>query len=126
VQNGDEAGVDCGGSKCGPCAAPSCADGEQNGMETGVDCGGACAPCAPPACAGATCSFDLGAIGSEVVDYDVAGDGSAFYLSSHWQPSGATWLSVSCARPDGSLIRSKVALEGYAPNGVETASTPRW
>lgn len=43
-QNGDETGVDCGGSTCPPC--PSCSDGEQNGDETGVDCGGSCPPCA--------------------------------------------------------------------------------
>lgn len=42
VQNGDETGVDCGGS-CAPCV--SCSDGVQNGDETGVDCGGSCAPC---------------------------------------------------------------------------------
>ena len=38
VQNGDETGVDCGGS-CGAC--PTCTDGIQNGDELGVDCGGA-------------------------------------------------------------------------------------
>jgi hypothetical protein len=42
IQNGDEEGVDCGGS-CAPCA--TCDDGIQNGDETGVDCGGSCAPC---------------------------------------------------------------------------------
>jgi gliding motility-associated-like protein len=45
IQNGDETGVDCGGS-CAPC--PTCTDGIQNGDETGVDCGGSCAPC--PTC----------------------------------------------------------------------------
>lgn len=45
IQNGDETGVDCGGS-CEPCVAtPTCDDGIQNGDETGVDCGGSCAPC---------------------------------------------------------------------------------
>ncbi len=44
IQNGDETGVDCGGSSCAPC--PTCNDGIQNGDETGVDCGGSnCAPC---------------------------------------------------------------------------------
>ncbi len=42
-QNGDETGVDCGGSSCDAC--PTCDDGEQNGDETGIDCGGSCAPC---------------------------------------------------------------------------------
>ncbi len=44
-QNGDETGVDCGGS-CAPCA--TCDDGQQNGNETGVDCGGDCDAC--PTC----------------------------------------------------------------------------
>ncbi|MEW7292444.1 glycosyl hydrolase [Aquimarina sp. 2304DJ70-9] len=47
IQNGDETGVDCGGS-CQPCqTAPTCNDGIQNGDETGIDCGGSCAPCNP-------------------------------------------------------------------------------
>ena len=37
IQDGDETGVDCGGS-CAPCA--TCDDGIQNGGETGIDCGG--------------------------------------------------------------------------------------
>ena len=47
IQNGDETGVDCGGSSCAPCVTPpTCTDGIQNGDETGVDCGGSsCAPC---------------------------------------------------------------------------------
>ena len=65
-QNGDEDGVDCGGScsarcalgerceeavdcggACPPCPAPaSCVDGAQNGAESAVDCGGdACPRC---------------------------------------------------------------------------------
>ncbi|MDH7448025.1 M43 family zinc metalloprotease [Aquimarina sp. 2201CG14-23] len=48
IQNGDETGIDCGGSSCEPCAVePTCTDGIQNGDETGVDCGGSsCTPCA--------------------------------------------------------------------------------
>ncbi len=44
IQNGDETGVDCGGS-CPPCTTPTCDDGMQNGDEIGVDCGGSCPPC---------------------------------------------------------------------------------
>ncbi len=44
IQNGDEEGIDCGGTSCSPCA--TCSDGIQNGDEEGVDCGGSsCAPC---------------------------------------------------------------------------------
>ncbi len=42
--NGDEVGVDCGGSSCAPCAS-LCGDGIQNGNELDIDCGGDCAPC---------------------------------------------------------------------------------
>lgn len=50
IQNGDETGVDCGGSNCPACPEPTCNDGIQNGDETGVDCGGSsCAAC-PATC----------------------------------------------------------------------------
>ena len=45
VMNGNETGVDCGGS-CSPC--PTCDDGLQNQGEEDVDCGGPCDPC--PSC----------------------------------------------------------------------------
>ncbi len=46
IQNGDETGVDCGGTTCGDC----CSNGVQDADESGVDCGGAdCNPC--PTCA---------------------------------------------------------------------------
>jgi hypothetical protein len=47
VQNGDEEGIDCGGSCPDDCPVePTCDDGVQNGDEEGVDCGGSC----PNAC----------------------------------------------------------------------------
>jgi hypothetical protein len=49
IQNGDETGVDCGGSTCPACPEPTCNDGIQNGDETGVDCGGSCNAC-PATC----------------------------------------------------------------------------
>ncbi len=57
-QNGDETGVDCGGS-C-PDVCPTCSDGTQNGDEIGIDCGGADCDACP--CAGGdltiTINFD--------------------------------------------------------------------
>ena len=52
IQNGDETGIDCGGSNCIlPCAPPTCFDGIQNGLETGVDCGApGCPDCPMPTC----------------------------------------------------------------------------
>ncbi|MEL6924492.1 MAG: M12 family metallo-peptidase, partial [Bacteroidota bacterium] len=63
VQNGDETGVDCGGS-CSPCA--TCNDGVQNGSETGVDCGGPdCGPCNTGDCTEVTVRIRLDNYGSE-------------------------------------------------------------
>lgn len=51
VMNGDETGIDCGGSCDLPCPPPTCYDGIQNGQETGVDCGApGCPDCPPPSC----------------------------------------------------------------------------
>jgi hypothetical protein len=47
IQNGNETGIDCGGTDCDPCVVPpTCNDGIQNGNETGIDCGGSdCEAC---------------------------------------------------------------------------------
>ena len=55
IQNGDEDGVDCGGSTGVPCPTPTCSDGIQNGTETGIDCGdmpepSLCGECPDPTC----------------------------------------------------------------------------
>lgn len=55
IQNQDETGVDCGGATCSAC--PTCSDGLQNGDETGVDCGGSCSACVAAA---TTWNIDLG------------------------------------------------------------------
>ncbi len=44
--NGEETGVDCGGTTCLDCSA-FCNDGVLNGEETGIDCGGSCNACPP-------------------------------------------------------------------------------
>ena len=46
IMNGDETGVDCGGS-C-PTVCPTCDDGIMNGDETDIDCGGSCGACPCP------------------------------------------------------------------------------
>lgn len=62
IQNGDENGVDCGGTNCSACA--TCEDGIQNGDEDGVDCGGsncdACATCSDGIQNGDETSVDCG------------------------------------------------------------------
>ena len=55
-QDGDEEGVDCGGSCPKICPeVPACDDGVMNGDEEGVDCGGTC----PDVCPEATCDDNL-------------------------------------------------------------------
>jgi len=45
IKNGDETGIDCGGSNCSPCRpVPSCNDGILNGDESDIDCGGSTCP----------------------------------------------------------------------------------
>lgn len=60
IRNGDETGVDCGGS-CAPCAEPTCSDGMMNGDETGVDCGGPDCPACPTNdnCGDGSSSFNI-------------------------------------------------------------------
>ncbi|MEM8525362.1 MAG: M43 family zinc metalloprotease [Bacteroidota bacterium] len=68
IQNGDEEGVDCGGSDCPPCMMePTCDDGIQNGDEEGVDCGGSdCPPCMMETCDVPTGLFETNNTGTSV------------------------------------------------------------
>ncbi len=52
IMNGDEQGIDCGGTNCPTtCFPPTCGDGIQNGQETGIDCGTpGCPDCPTPTC----------------------------------------------------------------------------
>ena len=45
IQNGDELGVDCGGTYPGCPSCQTCSDGIQNQGELAIDCGGPCTPC---------------------------------------------------------------------------------
>ena len=49
IINGDEVGIDCGGS-CANACPPTCSDEIMNGDEVGVDCGGSCGDACPPTC----------------------------------------------------------------------------
>ncbi len=51
LMNGDEEGIDCGGSCVACSSVPNCFDGIKNGDETGIDCGGSCIACSSqPSC----------------------------------------------------------------------------
>ena len=76
VQDGDETGIDCGGS-CTACGtASTCSNGVQDGDETGVDCGGSCTACVEPITRN---YYFTGNVDGQPVVYqsDIAGPGHA-------------------------------------------------
>ena len=90
IQNGDETGVDCGGS-CAPCADPTCDDGIQNGDETGVDCGGSsCAAC-PPTC-------DDGIQNGDETGVDCGGSCSPCFSGTCDVPTGTAAVNIKRKR----------------------------
>lgn len=105
VQNGDETGIDCGGSSCAPCTVdPTCDDGIQNGDETGIDCGGSsCAPC-QTACTDnevtLTITFDNY---PEETSWSLVTDGGATIASQNYtnaQADGSTITETFCLPDD--------------------------
>ncbi|CAN5216427.1 hypothetical protein BH09BAC1_BH09BAC1_20550 [soil metagenome] len=68
VMDGDETGIDCGGS-CTACSTtPSCSNGIKDGNETGIDCGGSCAACTTTVNKTYYFKGDVG--GNEVINQD--------------------------------------------------------
>jgi hypothetical protein len=116
IQNGDEAGVDCGGSACAAC--PSCEDGTQNGSETGVDCGGPdCAAC--PTCEdgiqnGSETGVDCG--GPDCVACPTCEDGIQNGLE----------LDVDCGGPDCSACPCGQPYNLYASNFTNSNFRLNW
>ncbi len=97
IQNGDETGVDCGGS-CAACTTtPTCNDGIQNGDETGVDCGGSCA-----ACSGGNGTCDD--FGMSYVDNETA---RVYHVDQNWSNPTNIYACV-----DGSCYQAKKQ-DGY-------------
>ncbi len=104
IQNGDEEGVDCGGSSCEAC--PTCDDGIQNGDETGVDCGGSCAACA-------------------LADGEITFNGTVYIMDDNFAsilPSsagGIDYLQLDMASNDGSgNTDTGITLEFYSSTSV--------
>ncbi|WP_452598134.1 M43 family zinc metalloprotease [Pontimicrobium sp. MEBiC01747] len=101
IQNGDETGVDCGGS-CEPCnTPPTCDDGIQNGDETGVDCGGSsCEPCST------ACTDNEVNVTITLDNYPEETAWSIVNASGTTVASG----SYSSANPDGSTVSETLCL----------------
>jgi len=114
VQNGTEAGIDCGGS-CAPCA--SCDDGIQNGSEIGTDCGGVCLPC--------TITIQSAKSYKRGTVYHFCGwPSSGGYTDFHLLKGGIDWYynwsSKELLCTDGNSISSSGYLNSSDPqNGVE-------
>lgn len=100
IQNGNETGVDCGGS-CTPCqTTPTCNDGIQNGNETGVDCGGSCAPCQTTTCDAPTgISHDVQSTSSVAINWNAAANANKYVVkyrkqgTSQWSTKQSTTTS---------------------------------
>ncbi len=99
IMNGDETGVDCGGSNCAAC--PTCSDGVMNGDETGVDCGGSNCPTCPTN--GGSCSdnevvltlaFDNYA--SETSWSIVDANGNALYTGNGYSNGTTAYTETFC------------------------------
>lgn len=95
IQNGDETGVDCGGSSCPAC--PTCSDGIQNGDETGVDCGGP--DCAPCPCTGENVTLTIVLDNyPEETSWTITAGGTTYASGGTYgsQPDGSTVVEVAC------------------------------
>lgn len=120
VQNGDETGIDCGGT-CDAC--PTCDDGVQNGDETGVDCGGSCDAC--PTC-------DDGIQNGDETGVDCGGscdECTEGVQGKNWQSSGdnvaillATFLNVDSIYVEFG-VDFTYRVEQYDTDGVMTELT---
>ncbi|MDA0912927.1 MAG: M43 family zinc metalloprotease [Bacteroidetes bacterium] len=127
IQNGDETGVDCGGSNCTPCETSTCSDGIQNGDETGVDCGGSNCPACPATC-------DDGIQNGDETGVDCGGSNCApCNVSTCDVPGGTVATSIKRKRAtlnwnavDGALdysIRFRVAGQTVWSSEATTTST---
>lgn len=84
---------------CGTAATPTCSDGIQNGNETGVDCGGSCAPCSS-GCNDNEVTFTLVTdnYGSETT-WSVTGSGGT--VASGGPYANNTTITETFCLPDG-------------------------
>lgn len=112
VLDGDETGVDCGGS-CDDCSTGNtCNNGVRDGDETGVDCGGSCDDCIPNITAK---YYFLGKINDSLIAYQFSG-----YLNNSYTDYNAGTCDyslgggVSIAFPyDAVDVRFEDVLRGY-------------
>ena len=128
IKNGDETGIDCGGS-CKPCASetkqPSCSDGIRNQGETKIDCGGPCPPCKVSCenCIPISPCTDAACINSECVYKPITPCCGNFYC----EPTEShETCPADCAkpvtRPPQTSVEIKRAARDLASSDVEAAA----
>ena len=117
IQDGDETGVDCGGS-CAPC--PTCDDGIQNGGETGIDCGGPdCDPCTGLVQISGELTGTNNWTNNNIYVLNqkvVVGDGATLNIEAGTIIKGATG--------QGSLASALIVARGGTINALGTAEAP--
>ncbi|MBK9257339.1 MAG: T9SS type A sorting domain-containing protein [Saprospiraceae bacterium] len=102
IQNGQETGVDCGGPGCPACS--NCSDGIQNGQETGIDCGGPSCPACPTCSDGTQNGTETGVDCGGANCPPCNSGGSSVQLSGHYFETGWDgWLDggIDCFRYNG-------------------------
>ena len=115
---------DCkGGDEICP-AGPACDDAVQNGDETGVDCGGSCAACPEP---GGVQSVDIAGRGEQAQLYAGAlFDATVTYRSGEACPECTTQLQVFVIDGDSAscLFEGAIAQPGVITQGVVELQAP--
>ncbi|MEM6699294.1 MAG: T9SS type A sorting domain-containing protein, partial [Bacteroidota bacterium] len=110
IQNGDEEGIDCGGSNCPPCMMePTCDDGIQNGLETGVDCGGPdCPPCMMETCDVPIGLFETNNTGSSVTLNWTAVPAANSYTVQGRQAGTTRWRLNQNSNTNSTIISNNI------------------
>lgn len=80
-----------------PPQTPTCSDGIKNGDETGVDCGGTCAPCEVPEVCSSPTTFNVQAISATgfEISWPAAGDAEKFRF--RYRTGSQTWQTINLA-----------------------------
>lgn len=98
IQNGDEEGIDCGGSCPTPCEVEgNCSDGIQNGDEEGIDCGGSC----PTPCDSGVCEVPAGTQATSIkkknakLNWNSASGASSYTARYRVANSSGSWENKS-------------------------------
>lgn len=90
LSSGDNTG---GGN--GEGSDPSCSDGIQNGDETGIDCGGSCLPCDIPEACGSPETLTADKIDQTSYEISWSGSGDAEKFRFRYRMSGESWIGIT-------------------------------